>query len=74
METYGDTILKLAATMLAYDHLCGNADADEHKISNLKNAFITNLYLYRIGGRLGLRKYMRTVDPEPNKLNPPFCI
>lgn len=54
--------------------MCQDEKVDEHQISNMKNAFITNLYLYRVGGRLELRKYMRTQDPDPSKWNPPFCI
>mmetsp|Transcript_29796 Transcript_29796/g.28968 ORF Transcript_29796/g.28968 Transcript_29796/m.28968 type:complete len:162 (+) Transcript_29796:614-1099(+) len=72
LETYGDTILKLASTFLAYENLKDDDKADENTINAFKSAFITNLYLYRIGSRLGLRQYIRTVDPDPKTWNPPF--
>lgn len=49
LETYGDTILKLAATMLAYDQLENKPKANEKRINEMKNSFITNLNLYRFG-------------------------
>ena len=49
LETYGDTILKLAATHLAYDSLENDQSADENTIAHRKDAFITNLFLFRIG-------------------------
>ena len=49
LETYGDTILKLAATHLAYDSLESDRSADENTIAHRKDAFITNLFLFRIG-------------------------
>ena len=41
LETYGDTILKLAATWLAYDQLEKDPTADEKKINDMKNSFNT---------------------------------
>ena len=46
--------------------------ADESKIDNLKNAFITNLYFLRIGKRLGLNRYIRMADPDLKAWSPPF--
>ena len=72
LETYGDTILKLAATHLAYDSFESERHADEKKINDRKNAFVTNLYLFRIGHDLGLREFMRSKDSEPKQWSPPF--
>lgn len=72
LETYGDTILKLAATHLAYDTLEADPTADEKKINDRKNAFVTNLYLFRIGNSLGLREFMRTKDTDLKAWSPPF--
>ena len=72
LETYGDTILKLAATHLAYDSLESDRNADEKKINDRKNAFVTNLYLFRIGHDLGLREFMRSKDSDLKNWFPPF--
>jgi len=72
LETYGDTILKLASTLLAYDKLESNPKADEKKINDMKNSFVTNLFLFRIGQKLRLREFMRTKDPDPKIWSPPF--
>ena len=72
LETYGDTILKLAATHLAYDQLEADPAADEKKINDMKNSFVTNLFLFRIGKKLNLNEFMRTKDPEPKQWYPPF--
>ena len=72
LETYGDTILKLAATHLAYDTLDRDYSADEKKINDRKNAFVTNLYLFRIGNKLGLRDFMRSKDSDIKTWSPPF--
>lgn len=57
---------------MAYEQLYKEHNTDENKISNLKNAFITNLYLYRIGEKLQLRRYMIANDPEPKDWVPSF--
>ena len=72
LETYGDTILKLAATHLAYDSLKNDRTADEKKINDRKNAFVTNLYLFRIGHALGLREFMRSKDTDLKSWSPPW--
>lgn len=72
METYGDTILKLAATHLAYDKLQYDLRADEKQINDLKTSFITNLYLFKIGKKLELRRYMRNRDPDIKEWRPPY--
>ncbi len=73
LETYGDTILKLAATLLAFQHYKDNTGAGEKELNDLKNAFVTNLHLNRIGGFINLKKYIRTKDPEPKLWQPAFC-
>lgn len=72
LETYGDTILKLAAIHLAYDSLEGDRTCDEKKINDRKNAFVTNLYLFRVGHALGLREFMRSKDTDLKSWSPPF--
>jgi dsRNA-specific ribonuclease len=73
LETYGDTVLKIAATLLSYRYcLQYEKDVDENKIDQLKIAFITNLYFLRIGKRLGLNRYIRTSDPDLKSWSPPF--
>ena len=72
LETYGDTILKLAATHLAYDSLENDISADEKKIADRKDSFITNMYLFRIGQKLNLRAYMRSKDTDLKAWSPPF--
>ena len=52
LETYGDTILKLAATTLAYNQLEKDPKANERRIIMMKDAFVTNLNLYRLGMKL----------------------
>jgi dsRNA-specific ribonuclease len=64
--------LKLAATLLAYDHLQADERAGEHKVARMKDAFVTNMFLYKIGKNLELNKFMRTKDPDPKVWSPPF--
>ena len=72
LETYGDTILKLASTLLAYDQLESDPKADERKINDLKNSFVTNLFLFKVGHKLKLREYVRTRDPDPRLWAPAY--
>ena len=74
LETYGDTILKLAATSLAYDQLERDPGANERRIIMMKDAFVTNLNLYRLGMKLQLKNFVRSSDPNPQEYNPPFSI
>ena len=74
LETYGDTILKVAATMLAYTHVNSDLKTDEKRIVNMKDSFITNLNLQRLGQRLMLNEHMRMKDPDPKQWDPPFSI
>lgn len=72
LETYGDTILKLAAVWLAYDRLEHDLNATEKQIDTMKNSFVTNLFLFRIAKKLRLGEFMRTKDPDPKPWCPPF--
>jgi hypothetical protein len=64
--------LKLASTIFAYDYLKLDQKATESKVARLKDFFITNLFLEKIGRTLGLNKYMRTKDPEPKDWCTPY--
>lgn len=46
----------------------------EKKIVNMKDSFITNLNLYRLGKKLNLNEHMRLKDPEAKNWNPPFSV
>lgn len=73
LETYGDTVLKLAATLLAYEWKKNDKWAGEGDIENMKVAFITNFHLFRVGFGLGLNRFMRTLkDPEQKDWVPPL--
>lgn len=74
LETYGDTILKLAATMLSYQKLSKDNKTDEKRMNDMKNSFITNLNLFRLGSKMKLREHIRMKDPDPKKYDPPFSI
>lgn len=49
LETYGDTILKFAATLCSYQIYKSNAAAGEGEIENTKVLFVTNFNTFRIG-------------------------
>jgi dsRNA-specific ribonuclease len=73
LETYGDTILKLAGTLLAYNKYENDDRADENRVCRMKDSFVTNMFLFKIGIRnLDLNKYMRIKDPDPKLWSPPF--
>lgn len=38
----------------------------------MKDTFVTNMFLFKIGKNLELNKFMRTKDPDPKTWNPPF--
>ena len=63
LETYGDTIIKLASTWLIYDQL-KTIDVGEYEISECKNVFLTNMELFRVAAGLGIRRYIWTKDIE----------
>jgi len=49
LETYGDTILKLAATLCAYNIYKSDVSAGEGELENTKVLFVTNFNTYRVG-------------------------
>ena len=66
LETYGDTILKLAATLLAYGLKRKDPKAGEGDIENAKVMFVTNFHVFRVGyHNLRMHRFMRIMrDPE----------
>ena len=66
LETYGDTILKLAATLLAYGLKRHDPTAGEGEIENAKVIFVTNFHVFRVGyHNLRMHRFMRIMrDPE----------
>jgi hypothetical protein len=65
LESYGDTVLKLAATLLAYEWKKNDRRAGEGDIENMKVAFITNFHLFRVGFNMRLQRHIKTLkDPE----------
>jgi dsRNA-specific ribonuclease len=38
----------------------------------MKDSFVTNMFLFKIGKNLELNKYMRAKDPDGKKWSPPF--
>ena len=65
LESYGDTVLKLAATLIAYEWKKDDRKAGEGDIENMKVAFITNFHLFRVGFNLRLQRHIKTLkDPD----------
>ena len=52
LETYGDTILKFTATMLAFWYKRNDKRSGEGDIENAKVCFVTNYHLFRVGNSL----------------------
>jgi len=73
LESYGDTVLKLAATLLAF-YLHPDSWAMDGDIDRTKVAFITNFHLFRVGYfNLKTHRHMRMMkDPEPHQWSLPF--
>lgn len=69
LETYGDTILKLAATLLAFWLKKEDTRATEGDIENAKGCFVTNFHTFRIGyHNLRTHRFMKIMrDPEPKE-------
>lgn len=67
LETYGDTVLKLAATLLAYGLKKNDPKAGEGDIESAKVIFVTNFHVFRIGyHNLRMHRFMKIMrDPEP---------
>ena len=49
METFGDTILKLGASLMVYELNKLNPDCTEGDLESQKVGFITNQHLFRVG-------------------------
>lgn len=71
-ETYGDTVLKFAASWLSYDIFKNDTEAGENEICERRNSFLTNKELFRVGVSLNLRRYLRTLDGDISNWVPPF--
>ena len=69
LETYGDTVLKLAATLLAYSIKKDDLTAGEGDIENAKVIFVTNFHVFRVGyHNLRMHRFMKIMrDPEPKE-------
>ena len=69
LETYGDTVLKLAATLLAYGVKKDDLSAGEGDIENAKVVFVTNFHVFRVGyHNLRMHRFMKIMrDPEPKE-------
>jgi dsRNA-specific ribonuclease len=72
LETYGDTILKFAASWISYEYFKNDPEAGENEIWERRNSFLTNKELYRLGIALNLRRYIRTLDEDVGRWVPPF--
>ena len=74
LETYGDTILKLAATLLAYNVYKNDDTSGEGEIENAKVVFVTNFNTWRVGYfKLHTHRYVRLCrDPEAYQWTLPF--
>lgn len=67
LETYGDTVLKLAATLIAYCIKKEDKKAGEGDIENSKVIYVTNFHVFRVGYHvLKMHRFMRIMrDPLP---------
>jgi dsRNA-specific ribonuclease len=74
LETYGDTILKLAATLIAYCIKKEDKKAGEGDIENSKVIYVTNFHVFRVGYHvLKMHRFMRIMrDPEPKEWQLPL--
>jgi len=60
--------------MLSCSKLEKDNKTDEKRINDMKNSFITNLNLFRLGSKLKLREHIYMKDPDPRNWDPPFSI
>jgi len=74
LETYGDTVLKLAATLIAYSIKKSDRKAGEGDIENSKVIYVTNFHVFRVGYHvLRLHRFMRIMrDPEAKEWQLPL--
>ena len=66
--------MKVAGTMLADEHLKNDPNVNEGRLGDIKNSFISNLCIYRLGQKMKLREHMRMKDPDYSKYEPPFAV
>lgn len=66
--------MKVAGTMLADEHLKNDPNINEGRLGDIKNSFISNLCIYRLGQKMKLREHMRMKDPDYQKFDPPFSV
>ena len=67
LESYGDTVLKLAATLLAYEWKKDDRKAGEGDIENMKVAFVTNFHLFRVGFNMRLHRHIKTMKDRDSR-------
>jgi dsRNA-specific ribonuclease len=67
LETYGDTCLKFASTMLAYWYKRNDRRAGEGEIENAKVCFITNFHLFRVGNNQMFQRWMKSKKDVEHK-------
>ena len=74
LETYGDTILKLAATALAYGMKREDPSAGEGEVEAAKVIFVTNFHVFRVGyHNMRMHRFMRIMrDPEAKEWSLPL--
>ena len=74
LETYGDTVLKLAATLIAYCIKKDDRKAGEGDIENSKVIYVTNFHVFRVGYHvLKMHRFMRIMrDPEAKEWQLPL--
>ena len=60
--------------MLTYEKLHTDYKSDERRMNEMKNSFITNLNLYRLGQKLKLREHIHMKDPDYKTWDPAFSI
>jgi len=74
LETYGDTILKLASTLITYWLKKEDPSTGEGDIEQVQNLFVTNFHLFRVGyHHLRMHRYMRIMrDPEAREWTLPL--
>lgn len=74
LETYGDTVLKLSATLLAFEMKRADPKAGEGEIENAKVVFVTNFHVFRVGYHiLRVHRFLKIMrDPEAKDWTPPL--
>ena len=73
LETYGDTILKLASTLASvkYLNLKNDSKINEGSVTRIRQYLITNHYLFKLAHSFNLGSLILMEDPEVKKYSPP---